>query len=104
VLGLVALGATACGAAMQEGSGANTHASMDHRGRLRRCDDGDAGRRRRADGLSDEVLGVFVSKLTWLQGRYELIVIGPASTFPPDTAVAISNGVAARFAPTAASG
>ncbi|HXD68762.1 MAG TPA: hypothetical protein VN615_02805 [Gaiellales bacterium] len=28
VLGLVALGATACGAAMQEGSGANTHASM----------------------------------------------------------------------------
>ena len=27
VLGLVALGATACGAAMQEGSGANPHAS-----------------------------------------------------------------------------
>ncbi|HXD68763.1 MAG TPA: hypothetical protein VN615_02810 [Gaiellales bacterium] len=47
---------------------------------------------------------MFVSKLTWLQGRYELIVIGPASTFPPDTAVAISKGVAARFAPIAASG
>src|SRR6185437_13155621 len=28
VLGLVALGATACGTVMQEGSGANTHASM----------------------------------------------------------------------------
>ena len=42
------------------------------------------------------------TSVTWLQGSYELIVIGPAHTFPPDTAVSIAKDVAAKFAPTAA--
>jgi hypothetical protein len=42
------------------------------------------------------------TSVTWLQGSYELIVIGPPSTFSPDTAVAVAENVAAKFAPTAA--
>ena len=44
------------------------------------------------------------TSVTWLQGPYELIVIGPARTLSPDTAVAIARNVAEKFAPTAASG
>jgi len=212
VLGIVALGATACGAAMQEGSGANTHASTATEGgsvpamTVTPGGDGEsmAFPMRSFDGMTEVAqrtippasalpfaaafpadagapMGVFVSKpadypageteiveeydssspygpfrvreskhpdgeldqsfingipsvcaasctdhrlvnlqpgiqgallagpdgptsVTWLQGPYELIVIGPASTFSPDTAVAISKDVAARFAPTAANG
>jgi hypothetical protein len=42
------------------------------------------------------------TSLTWLQGQFEMIVIGPVDTFPADTAVAIAKEVAAGFNPTTA--
>jgi hypothetical protein len=42
------------------------------------------------------------TSITWLQGSYEMIVIGPPGTFTPQTAVSIAKQVAAKFAPTAA--
>jgi hypothetical protein len=44
------------------------------------------------------------TSVTWLQGSYELVVIGPGKTFSPETAVGIAKDVADRFAATAAAG
>jgi hypothetical protein len=42
------------------------------------------------------------TSVTWLQGSFKMIVIGPAVTFPADTAVAVAKEVATGFNPVAA--
>jgi hypothetical protein len=42
------------------------------------------------------------TSVTWLQGQFEMIVIGPVDTFTADTAVAIAKEVATGFNPTTA--
>lgn len=39
------------------------------------------------------------TSVTWLQGAYKMIVIGPAKSFSPDTSVALAREVAAEFNP-----
>jgi hypothetical protein len=39
------------------------------------------------------------TSVTWLQGDYEMIVIGPEKSFSPDTSVALAREVATAFNP-----
>ena len=39
------------------------------------------------------------TSVTWLQGDYKLIVIGPEKSFSPDTSVALAREVATAFNP-----